>query len=106
MISGLGRSLGEGNGTHSSILAWRIPWPEEPGGLQASGRVEQTEQLTLSVFVFFCFFFVFFPFKSFGRFNIISFANKFQDNNYVFNYSVISLTLFPMVTIIYELDSR
>ena len=20
--------------THSSILAWRIPWPEEPGGLQ------------------------------------------------------------------------
>ena len=22
---------GEGNGTHSSILAWRIPWTEEPG---------------------------------------------------------------------------
>ena len=21
--------------THSSILAWRIPWPEEPGGLQS-----------------------------------------------------------------------
>ena len=45
-------------------------------------------------------------FKSFGRFNIISFANKFQDKNYVFNYSVMSLTLFPMVAIIYELDSR
>ena len=23
--------------THSSILAWRIPWPEEPGGLQSTG---------------------------------------------------------------------
>ena len=26
--------LGEGMATHSSILAWRIPWTEEPGGLQ------------------------------------------------------------------------
>ena len=24
--------------THSSILAWRIPWTEEPGGLQSTGR--------------------------------------------------------------------
>ena len=23
--------------THSSILAWRIPWTEEPGGLQSMG---------------------------------------------------------------------
>ena len=23
--------------THSSLLAWRIPWPEEPGGLQSIG---------------------------------------------------------------------
>ena len=23
--------------THSSILAWRIPWTEEPGGLQSAG---------------------------------------------------------------------
>jgi len=29
----LGRSPGEGNGYYSSILAWRIPWTEEPGGL-------------------------------------------------------------------------
>ena len=28
---GLGRSPGEGNGNHSSILAWKIPWTEEPG---------------------------------------------------------------------------
>ena len=24
--------------THSSILAWRIPWTEEPGGLQSMGK--------------------------------------------------------------------
>ena len=34
-IPGLGRSLEEGRATHSSILAWRIPWTEEPGGLQS-----------------------------------------------------------------------
>ena len=27
----------EGMATHSSILAWRIPWTEEPGGLQPLG---------------------------------------------------------------------
>ena len=27
--------LEEGVATHSSILAWRIPWTEEPGGLQS-----------------------------------------------------------------------
>ena len=33
--------------THSSILAWRIPWTEEPGGLQSMGLQEsdRTEQL-------------------------------------------------------------
>ena len=33
--------------THSSILAWRIPWTEEPGGLQSMGsqRVDRTERL-------------------------------------------------------------
>ena len=29
--------LEEGITTHSSILAWRIPWAEEPGGLQSIG---------------------------------------------------------------------
>ena len=35
-------------GTHSSILARRIPWTEEPGGLQSMGsqRVRHNEQLT------------------------------------------------------------
>ena len=29
--------LEKGMPTHSSILAWRIPWTEEPGGLQSMG---------------------------------------------------------------------
>ena len=36
--------------THSSILAWRIPWREEPGGLQSTGSQSQTR---LSDFTFF-----------------------------------------------------
>ena len=42
-------SLEKGMATHSSILAWRIPWREEPGGLQSmeSQESDMTEQLTL-----------------------------------------------------------
>ena len=29
--------LEEGMATHSSILAWKTPWTEEPGGLQSTG---------------------------------------------------------------------
>ena len=38
-VRSLGRedSLEKGMATHSSILAWRIPWTEEPGGLQSMG---------------------------------------------------------------------
>ena len=39
-IPGLGRSPEEGMAPHSNILAWRIPWTEEPGGLQSMGRTE------------------------------------------------------------------
>ena len=36
-VLGSGRSPGEGDATHSSILVWRIPWTEEPDGLQSIG---------------------------------------------------------------------
>ena len=32
--------LEEGMAAHSSVLAWRIPWTEEPGGLQSIGHKE------------------------------------------------------------------
>ena len=37
LIPGSGRSLEKRMAMHSSILAWRIPWTEEPGGLQSMG---------------------------------------------------------------------
>ena len=36
-IPGSGRSPGRAMATNSSNLAWRIPWTEEPGGLQSIG---------------------------------------------------------------------
>ena len=36
-IPGSGRSLEKEMATHSSTLVWRIPWREEPGGLQSMG---------------------------------------------------------------------
>ena len=39
---GWGDPLEEGMATHSSILVWRIPWTEEPGGLQSMGLQSQT----------------------------------------------------------------
>ena len=36
------RSLEEEMSTHSSILAWKIPWIEELGGLQSMGSQSQT----------------------------------------------------------------
>ena len=43
--------LEKGMATHSSILAWRIPWTEEAGGLQswACEESDTTEPLTLSL---------------------------------------------------------
>ena len=45
LVPGSGRSPGGGNGNHSSVLARRIPWTEEPGsyspwGLKESDRAE------------------------------------------------------------------
>ena len=51
-IPGSGRSCGEGNATHSSILVWEIPWTEEPNratvhGVAESDTTEQLTQMTL-----------------------------------------------------------
>ena len=39
---------------HSSTLAWKIPWTEEPGGLQSMGslRVGHDRAISLSLFTF------------------------------------------------------
>ena len=54
-VQSLGREdpLEKGTATNTSILAWRIPWTEEPGGLLSMCHKESdtTEQLTFSVIV-------------------------------------------------------
>ena len=48
--------LEEGMATHSSILAWRIPWTEEPSGLQSRGSQESdtTEHMRTTKNSFVC----------------------------------------------------
>ena len=46
-MPGLGRTSGKGLATHSSVFAWRIPWPEEP---LVHKDLDTTEQLTLYTF--------------------------------------------------------
>ena len=55
-VQSLGREdpLEEGMATHSSILAWRIPWTEEPGRLYSPWgckELDMTERLTLNMLV-------------------------------------------------------
>ena len=47
-VPGLGRYLEKGIATHTSTLAWRIPWTEEPNGLQSWGckELDMTERLS------------------------------------------------------------
>ena len=42
--------LEKGMATHSSIITWRIPWTEEPGGLQSVQIRTQLKQLSIAVF--------------------------------------------------------
>ena len=48
-VPGWGLSPGGGHGNHSSILAWRIPWTEEPGGLQSIVSQSQIQLKRLSM---------------------------------------------------------
>ena len=49
LLPGSEDSLEEEMATHSRILAWRIPWTEEPGGLQSMGsqELDRTEQVSM-----------------------------------------------------------
>ena len=51
---GWGEPLEKEMTSHSSILAWEIPWTEEPGGLQSMGLQKYQTRLSyyLSIFIF------------------------------------------------------
>ena len=50
LIPGSGRSPRVGNATYYSILAWKIPWTEEPGGLWGSRELGITEHVCTKVY--------------------------------------------------------
>ena len=53
-VRSLGREdpLEKGMAIHSSILAWRIPWTEEPGGLQSIGHRVRHDLAIFTLFLF------------------------------------------------------
>ena len=51
-ISGSGDPLEEGMATRSSVLAWRIPWTVEPGGLQSLGLQRVGRDRATNNFIF------------------------------------------------------
>ena len=51
LIPGSGISLEMGMATHPSILAWKIPWSEEPGGLQCMGLQRVRHHCTTKTFM-------------------------------------------------------
>ena len=59
-IPGSGRSLEKEMATHSSTLAWKIPWMEEPGRLQSMGSQRVGHDWTISLTLVGCLRFIFF----------------------------------------------
>ena len=51
-IPGSRRSPREGIATHSSILAWKIPWTEEPGGLQSMGLQRLGDYIYIYIYIY------------------------------------------------------
>ena len=66
---------------HSSTLAWKIPWTEEPGRLQSMGSRSQTR---LSEFTFT---FHFHAFKYYLLYSITSYNVRVQKETYMHRYS-------------------
>ena len=52
LIPGLGISPGEGHGYPLGVLAWRIPWTEEPGGLRSMGSQRGGHNQVTNTFTF------------------------------------------------------
>ena len=71
--------------THSSILAWRIPWTEEPGGLQSTGQKSWTRLNYHTQVFFFLYHFLFYCIS-------ISYSSSPLDTNrFVCSYKVVLL---------------
>ena len=98
LVCSYGNNLEKEMATHSSILAWGIPWTEEPGGLpsiglQRVGRDWATNTLTLICAQEFPFFWIF-PFKVFLLIKYTKSMTSFLIS-LLFLFSVQDRALFP-----------
>ena len=59
-------ALEKGKATHSSVLAWRIPWAEEPGRLQSMGSQRVGHDWATNIFTS-VYFFIFFSIPTYPR---------------------------------------
>ena len=75
--------------THSSTLAWKIPWTEKPGRLQSMGSQSRT---CLRDFTF-----------TFFHFQIIKYTFSFKDKCYNLTFSVSNFNMVPYVLSFYLL---
>ena len=77
--------LEEGMATHSSILAWKIPWTEEPGGLQSMGsQRDTTEHAHISDYLCWKTFYLSWTsaFIKYNKRNLLLKWNKHEQNTY------------------------
>ena len=74
--------------THSSILAWRIPWTKEPGGLQSTGsqRVKHDWETSLAHFVYIYMFFVYIQGAYAYTHRISAFQDEMSSSDWSLNY--------------------
>ena len=94
---GLGRSLEKEMATHSSILAWRIPWTEEPGWLQFMGSQRVGHDWATNNIL---------TFKSALKFEFL--LNYFHSTLILFSISTLSpsMVLSPIDLFVYTLCGR
>ena len=86
-VPSLGREdpLEEGMATHSSILAWNIPWTEEPGGLQSMGsQRDTTDRAHISNYLCWKTFYLSRTnaFIKYDKRNLLQKWNKYKQNTY------------------------
>ena len=95
--------------THSSILAWRIPWTEEPGGLQVHGVTKSQTQLSDFTFTY-SYFIAKMPFKflsntSFGKYPSTVALSLFVSLDLFYGYFLICFILLSHFAIFLQVFS-
>ena len=85
-IPGSGRSLEKGMATHSSALAWKIPWTEEPGALQSMGLQRVRHDWVTNTYILY-------SIGNYIQYPVINHNGKKYEKDYIYMYVCISESL-------------